>query len=207
MKLRQPVFARLAACILWMVFPSALTCLAATNPALNYPQGLAVDAKGNLYVANNGGNQVLVYKASYEPVPAMTITKNVSQPTAVAFDSSGNLWVADFGTDSITEYGPNGVQKPRGTQTKNVHHPLALAFDALEDLWIQNDYSSLSLCPLDFKPVQTYPTTTQYTGIATHKAFMAMGSNSSVFIAEISPFIFQFPTPVGTLYTQETGYS
>jgi DNA-binding beta-propeller fold protein YncE len=46
-----------------------LTCLAAplsfaaTHP-LNQPMGMAVDAKGNLYVANHGVNQILVYNSS-----------------------------------------------------------------------------------------------------------------------------------------------
>ena len=46
------VFAALMLC--------SLASFAATKP-LNSPQGLALDSKGNLYVANNGGNQILIY--------------------------------------------------------------------------------------------------------------------------------------------------
>jgi DNA-binding beta-propeller fold protein YncE len=57
----------------------SLTSLAATKP-LNSPQGLAVDAKGNLYVANNGGNQILIYGPAYAQMTAKTISKGVVLP-------------------------------------------------------------------------------------------------------------------------------
>jgi hypothetical protein len=47
---------------------------------------------------------------------------------------------------------------------------------------------------------------TQFTAIAAYKAFLASGGNSSLFVAEISPFIFRAPVPIGSVFTQETGY-
>jgi len=39
-----------------------------------------LDPKGNLYVANNSGNQVLVYDTSYQQVSSKTITHDVVSP-------------------------------------------------------------------------------------------------------------------------------
>lgn len=38
--------------------------------------GMAVDAKGNLYVANHGANQILVYNSSSQQMTSKTITKS-----------------------------------------------------------------------------------------------------------------------------------
>ena len=73
---------------LFRIAPIALliVCLvssgvAATTHPLAYPYGLAVDSKGNLYVANANGNEVLVYSVSHTQVPAKTITQNISAPS------------------------------------------------------------------------------------------------------------------------------
>jgi DNA-binding beta-propeller fold protein YncE len=81
----------------------------ATDP-LAHPWGLAVDAKGNLYVANTYGYNILVFTPGYAAKKTLTITKGVSAPSGVAFDPLGNLWVANAGPGngsndgSITEW-------------------------------------------------------------------------------------------------------
>src|SRR5215472_11863034 len=57
----------------------SLMSFAATKP-LNSPQGLALDSKGNLYVANNRGSQILIYGSAYAQMTAKTISKGVSSP-------------------------------------------------------------------------------------------------------------------------------
>src|SRR5277367_3555646 len=74
-------------------------------PLLN-PWRVALDSKGNLYVANYDGNNILVYGPQYVQKPALTITSDISQPSGVAFDSQGNLYVSNVGSNSITVYTP-----------------------------------------------------------------------------------------------------
>ena len=80
--------ARITATVLCL-FAFVSATYAAKLP-LNGPQGLALDAKGNLYVANMGGNDVLVYSPAYAQT-SKTITKDVIQPATVAIDGSGNI--------------------------------------------------------------------------------------------------------------------
>jgi ligand-binding sensor domain-containing protein len=131
----------IASLLCLLVFASA--SFAAKKQPLNSPYGLAVDAKGNLYVANAEGGNILVYSPSYIQVTAKTITQGVNGPSAVAFDALGNLWVANYSSNSITEY-TNGKQDPNATLT-NIQMPLALATDGQGDLWVQNGSNNVSI--------------------------------------------------------------
>lgn len=62
---------------------------------LNSPQSLAVDAAGNLYVANLAGNNVTEY-APGSVIPSYTYTNSVNQPSDVAVDAAGNVYVTMY---------------------------------------------------------------------------------------------------------------
>ncbi len=68
-------FARIAAVVAVLV-----TASFAATPALEFPRGLAVDSKGNLYVANSGGNNILVYGPGYTLQKSKTITADINTP-------------------------------------------------------------------------------------------------------------------------------
>ena len=140
-------FACFATLLCLVAFASA--SFAATKP-LSLPKGLAVDSKGNLYVANSGGNDILVYSTAYTQVAAKTITQNVSNPSGVAFDAAGNLWVSNTGTSnggangSIAEY-TNGKQNTAASITNGVLGPNAIAVDGLGNIWVENDYVNITV--------------------------------------------------------------
>jgi streptogramin lyase len=134
------IFVRNIACTaLCLVLASA--GFAASKKPLCQPNGMAVNAKGNLYVANFGGNYILVYNANYVQMPKATITEGISNPTGVAFDPQGNLWVANYGagngspTGSVSEY-TAGQQNPNGTITSGMLGPLGIAVDGLGNAWV-----------------------------------------------------------------------
>ena len=109
----------------------------AQNPAnggrqtgLNNPTGIAVDANGNLYVADTGNNRILRYPQPFSPANASEFpnlvlgqqtlatstanlnglgastlsTKSGGGRTGVAFDPAGNLWVADTGNNRALRF-------------------------------------------------------------------------------------------------------
>jgi NHL repeat len=133
----------------------ALTlCLAVLSSAsfavknhLNNPIGLAVDASGNLYVANQGANQILVYNSGYVQQTSKTITSGINTPTGLAIDAYGNLWVANYSggaSGSITEYTAR-VMQSANTITDGISGPQNMAFDELGDLWVNNNASDLTM--------------------------------------------------------------
>lgn len=181
-------FARIAATLFGLAVLAAAS-FAATHP-LNQPTGLAVDAKGNLYVANQGGNQVLVYNSSGAQLASKIITKNINGPMQVTVDGQGNLWVANLlaghpGAEYFTEYGPNGKQINTTYTLQSNYNVPAFAVDGVGDVWASApDYTVACNGPgvyngnniIDcFFLIQP----TSFTAIAAHGPWIAFGSATS----------------------------
>lgn len=83
------------------------------NTGLNTPTGLAVDAAGNLWIADTGNARVLRFpapfanrdkpftadlvlgKSEFESTLTESSASSMSRPMSLAFSSNGDLWVAD----------------------------------------------------------------------------------------------------------------
>lgn len=179
--------------------------MAATKP-LAYPYGLAVDSKGNLYVANANGNDVLVYNASHLQVASKTITNSVSSPAGLAFDASGNLWVANSSPAVINEY-TNGVLNENYPITEGLVGPQALAFDGNNDLLVEDDFDAIDVYPPNYTyPAVTISTTGTFTGLAAHQGGLAIGGITvdgqiATETASTTPFVLnKGATAIGIVY-------
>lgn len=70
---------------------------------VSQPRDAFVDARGNLYLANNGAN-VVEYGPHQWGSPKMTYSANVGNPAAVTVDRNQNVYEADSGNFAINEY-------------------------------------------------------------------------------------------------------
>jgi uncharacterized protein (TIGR03437 family) len=94
----------------------------AKSATMSAPVSLALDAAGNLYIADSALNRVRVVGSDGNirnfagtgqtgstgdsgPATAATLTS----PTAIAFDSNGNLYIADTGNNIIRKVTPGGT--------------------------------------------------------------------------------------------------
>jgi len=106
------------------------------NNDISAPDAVAVDASGNLWVANVGGGNVIALAPGGTPIPADMITMGLAPPTALAFDGSGKLWVTNGVGTTITAYVP-GTNTVANT-ISGLSCPFGLAFDSSGTLWVAN---------------------------------------------------------------------
>src|SRR5205807_6068063 len=83
----------------------------ATSAQLNYPVAVAVDAAGNLFIADGHNNRIrmVTFAGLITTVTGSTAGFNgdggpagsakISDPRGVALDSAGNLFIADAGNN------------------------------------------------------------------------------------------------------------
>ncbi|MGA3040069.1 MAG: hypothetical protein ABSF54_04675 [Bryobacteraceae bacterium] len=87
---------------------------AATSAELNYPSAVAVDAGGNVYIADTGNNRVRVVTtngniatiagtgdASYNGDNGAALDIALDNPGGVAVDGQGEVWIADTGNNRV----------------------------------------------------------------------------------------------------------
>jgi sugar lactone lactonase YvrE len=106
-----------------------------TNASFNLPNGIAVDANGNLYVADEfndtirkitpaGTNWVVSTLAGQVGmaglINAMGTNAQFATPTGIAVDGAGNVYVADVANDVIRQITPAGLVSTIAGQP---HHP------------------------------------------------------------------------------------
>ncbi len=113
------------------------------NGKFKYPQGIAVDAKGDVWVADTGNGRVQEFKASGEFVRAFgkvgAGNGEFKEPSGIAFDSEGDLWVADKGNDRVQRLTPEGGYISQagadGNNNGQLEEPQGVAVSG-SDVWI-----------------------------------------------------------------------
>jgi serine/threonine-protein kinase len=107
---------------------------------LNEPDGVWIDAKGNLYVANVGAPNVTEY-APGATTPTCTYTSSdLVSPIAVVTDSKQNVYVID--TEALNPPGYVHVYAQCSTETESLNIGglgWGLALDANDDLFVDYD--------------------------------------------------------------------
>ncbi|MEJ1238767.1 hypothetical protein WBG78_11590 [Chryseolinea sp. T2] len=95
----------------------------ATQAMLNTPQGIAVAANGDLYIADAGNNVIRRVEsgsgkintfagtgtAGYSGDNALATAAQLSSPTRICIDASGNILIADHGNHVIRKVDPSGI--------------------------------------------------------------------------------------------------
>lgn len=77
------------------------------------PRGVAVDARGNVYIADTGNRRVIVTDSNgtflYQFGSAGAGPGQFNEPTSLAVDAQGNLYVADTWNSRVQVFAPDGA--------------------------------------------------------------------------------------------------
>jgi sugar lactone lactonase YvrE len=110
---------------------------------LSEPQGIAIDATGNVWVANLIANTL----SEFTPVGlAISSTAGykgggVKEPTAIAIDLTGNAWVANLqGTGESEFQGYAPVSPSTGFPVCTTPSSHGVAIDGLNQVWFANEF-------------------------------------------------------------------
>jgi streptogramin lyase len=124
----------------------------------DFPEGVAIDAVSNVWVANYDGNSVTVLPAGCTPgIGNCTAgnynnfigANNFNGPVTVAIDAADNVWVANNGGNSLTELISSHPGDAANFSSGFFDGPAGMAIDAADNVWVVNEGGN-SLTELGF---------------------------------------------------------
>jgi sugar lactone lactonase YvrE len=89
-----------------LTYVSAGSLTTLVSSGLAFPQSLAVDGAGNVYIADTDNNAIKEWSPSNNSVTTL-VSSNLDSPYAVAVDGGGNIYIADFYDQAIKEWMPS----------------------------------------------------------------------------------------------------
>jgi streptogramin lyase len=111
------------------------------------PSGLAIDASGNIWVANYYASSVGLVSSAGKVLSGDGFTGGgLDQPQGIAADGAGDVWVANYRGPSLTELSaasgatPGAILSPAAGWAPDAKllEPYSLAIDAGGNIWVAN---------------------------------------------------------------------
>jgi len=135
------------------------------------PFGIAIDASGNVWVINNGSNNVTELNSSGITIGTYSVGTN---PFGIAIDASGNVWVTNSGSKTVTELNSSGITI--GTYAAG-SDPAGIAIDSSGNVWVTNFHSN-TVTELNSSGITigTY-------SVGTNPLFIAIDASGNVWVA------------------------
>src|SRR5580698_8579002 len=184
--------------------PGAQTAI---GSGLKTPSQVAVDAAGNVYVADSGFTAVQMYAKGSNT--ATGVGTGLTAPTGVAVDGAGDVFIADGGSGTVVGIpnGPSGlVAGGQVTLKSGLGTNLKLATDNDNDLYV-SDPSNGRVVELGNVSVSIslFPQTeNDITGFTAPSA-LAVDSNENLYVADGSNLIEVAPTGTKTTLLTSLG--
>jgi streptogramin lyase len=195
------------------------------------PNGLAIDASGNVYVADQGNSVIreilttgtvvtFAGKGSGGAANGKADTATFRGPAAIAFDSGGNLFVADEGNNLIRKITPQGIVSTFAGSGKNgsangqdtlasFSEPVGLAVDASNNVYVADEGNNLIRKITPAGAVTTFAgsgASGNADGVGTSASFneptgLAADANGNVYVADSNNNLIRKIASDGTVTT------
>jgi sugar lactone lactonase YvrE len=172
------------------MFP--LTATVPFGPTFNQPEGVAADALGDIYVAEETGKTVKKIAPDGTTTP---IASGLGAPFQIAVDPVGNLYIADLNNSVIDKIAVGGSLTPFAT----INFPTGVAVDPAGDVFAASAGSNSIEEILPNGVVKTIAT-----GISGQ---LAVDSSGDLFVASSSSHTVKEFTPGGFALSIGSGFS
>ncbi|MEY2563143.1 MAG: hypothetical protein QOH88_1336 [Verrucomicrobiota bacterium] len=116
----------------------AATIVLAAGGSAVHAGGVALDAAGNLFVAERSSVSKFTTDGTKSTLPA-----GLKNPLGLTFDAKGNLFVSDIETDSIYKFAPDGK---KSTFAPGIHS-FGMACDSSGNLFVSHENSIFKFTP------------------------------------------------------------
>jgi RHS repeat-associated protein len=132
------------------VYVSQFGSVGAGNGQFREPVGVAVDAKGNLWVLDSGNSRVEEFNEKGEYVQKFGSegqgNGQLLYPAGIAVDSKSNVWVVEGNNDRVQEFNEKGEYLKKfgsiGSGNGQFSGPLGIAIDAKGNVWVADTGNS-----------------------------------------------------------------
>ena len=173
-------------------------------PGLATPYGLAVDAAGSVWAANEGGNSVTKLSAAGALLGNYT-AGGLLQPRAVAIDKSGNAWVANTAVSSVVELSSTGTLVSAPFTAGGISAPASIAIDSQNKVWVSNGNGN-SITALTSAGAPANGSPLGGAGNISNPAGLAIDATGNVWVSSTGPATVAKFSNAGALLSG-TGYS
>jgi len=112
-----------------------------TAGGINFPESLAIDSNGNVWVANYGNGTVTQLRSDGTAAspPSPVSGGGLGNPVSVSIDSADHVWISDQGNSHVTHLDSGGaVVAPAGYAPAGLSEPNGICADASGNLWISS---------------------------------------------------------------------
>jgi len=109
------------------------------SPGLNLPQAVAVDAQGNVYIADTANNAVKEWIPGTQQTAVLV--SGLNAPAGVAVDGQGNVYIADSGNHAIQQWNP--ATQSLAPVVSGLNTPAGVAVDGQGNVYIADSGNHL----------------------------------------------------------------
>lgn len=176
---------------------------------LFYPYGVAVDSKGNVYIADSENNRVLKMTKSGDTYTQSTVvdgtTINTFVPKGVAVDRSGNVYIADFDNCRVLKETPTGNTYSQSVVWEDntlTSQPYGVAVDPEGNVYIADPYHNRVLKAMPSGSSYTDSTVADVAEGLSSPYGVAVDNAGNVYITDTDNGRVLRETPAESSYTQ-----
>ena len=124
------------------------------------PTGVALDSKGNVYVAHHGTQQIMVFDMEGKYLKSLAEGILIT-PHGLRVDRNDNLWITDLDQHVVIKLNPSGITEmilgQRNTSGEYndelkmglFNRPADLAFDSEENIYVADGYGNSRIAKFD----------------------------------------------------------